>query len=106
MWSRFPEVLGIDNTYKTNRFSIYLFEVIGITDQKSMANFAFGLINTEKEDGYQWLCEKLETLRQELHVPAPSVIITDKENALKNALKDVFPQAQQQLCIYHINANV
>ncbi|PTB59441.1 hypothetical protein M431DRAFT_478516 [Trichoderma harzianum CBS 226.95] len=26
--------------------------------------------------------------------------------ALKNALKAVFPSAQQQLCIYHVNANV
>lgn len=106
MWRQFPEVLGLDNTYKTNRFHMYLFEVIGITDQKSVANFAFGLINTEKEDGFLWLCQQLEDLRQDLHVPAPTVMITDKETALKNALKSVFPSAQQQLCVYHINANV
>ncbi|EAQ84339.1 hypothetical protein CHGG_08353 [Chaetomium globosum CBS 148.51] len=85
MWRQFPEVLGLDNTYKTNRFHMYLFEVIGITDQKSVANFAFGLINTEKEDGFLWLY---------------------KETALKNALTATFPGAQQQLCVYHINAKV
>lgn len=106
MWRQFPEVLGLDNTYKTNRFHMYLFEVIGVTDQKSVANFAFGLINTEKEDGFLWLCQRLEDLRQDLHVPAPAVMITDKELALKNALKSVFPGSQQQLCVYHINANV
>lgn len=106
MWRQFPKVLGIDNTYKTNRFNIYLFEVIGITDQKSVANFAFGLINTEKEDGFLWLSQRLEEVRQELHVPAPTVVITDKEMALKNALETVFPGAQQQLCVYHVNANV
>jgi hypothetical protein len=106
MWRQFPKVLGLDNTYKTNRFHMYLFEAIGITDQKSVANFAFGLINTEKEDGFLWLCQRLEDLRQDLHVPAPTVLITDKEMALKNALETVFPSGQQQLCVYHINANI
>lgn len=105
-WKRFPEVLGLDNTYKTNRFKMYLFQVTGITDQKSVANFGFGLINTEKKEGYDWLCDRLDDLRQQLGIPAPSVVITDKEKALKNALERVFPKAQQQLCLYHINANV
>jgi hypothetical protein len=71
-----------------------------------VANFAFGLINTEKEDGFLWLCERLEELRQDLHVPAPTVFITDKEMALKNALMTVFPSGQQQLCVHHIKANI
>lgn len=52
MWKRFPEVLSLDNTYKTNTFKMCLFQVTGITDQKSIANFSFGLINTEKEEGF------------------------------------------------------
>lgn len=106
MWAKFPEVLGLDNTYKTNRFKMYLFQITGVTDQKSVINFGFGLINTEKEEGFQWLCTQLDDFRNSLHVPAPSVIITDKELALKNALLRVFPQTQQQLCVYHINANI
>lgn len=106
MWKHFPEVLGLDNTYKTNRFQMYLFQVTGLTDQRSIANFGFGLINTEREEGYEWLCRQLDQFRHELEIPSPSVIITDKETALKNALADTFPDAQQQLCVYHINANV
>jgi hypothetical protein len=53
MWKRFPEVLGMDNTYKTNRFGLCLFQVTGVTDQKSVANLAFGLINGEKEQDFQ-----------------------------------------------------
>lgn len=106
MWQRFPEVLGVDNTYKTNRFKLYLFQVTGVTDQKSLANFAFGLINTEKEEGFRWLCESLNALRIQLTVLPPTVIITDKETALKNALLGVFPLAQQQLCVFHINSNI
>jgi hypothetical protein len=106
MWKRFPEVLGLDNTYKTNRFKMYLFQVTGVTDQKSLANFGFGLINNEREGGFMWLCETLESFRIALDVKAPSVVITDKEIALKNAVAWVWPRTQQQLCVYHINAHI
>ncbi|KAJ3453831.1 hypothetical protein MRS44_018463 [Fusarium solani] len=105
-WKRFPEVLGLDNTCKTNRFKMPFFQVTGISDQRSVVNFAFGLIDNEKEDAYLWLCRQLDACRRDLHLPAPSVIITDKEKALKNALNQVFPTTQQQLCVWHINANV
>lgn len=95
MWKRFPEVIGLDNTYKTNRFKIYLFQATGVSDQKSLLNFAFGLVNNEREEGFQWLCNMLDTLRQEVSAPAPTIVITDKEQALKNALDNVFPDAQQ-----------
>jgi hypothetical protein len=106
MWKRFPEVLGMDNTYKTNRFNLCLFQVTGVTDQKSVANLAFGLINGEKEQDFQWLLQQLETFRISLDLPIPSIVITDQDNALKNALLSLWPQTQQQLCVYHINANV
>lgn len=77
-----------------------------MSDQRSVVNFAFSLINNKKEEAYLWLCQQLDTCRRELHLPTPSVVITDKEKALKNALNQVFPAAQQQLCVWHINANV
>lgn len=106
MWKQCPEVLGIDNTYKTNRFNMYLFEITIVTDQNSVANVGFGLVNTETQGGYEWLCHQLDQLRSSLKIPVPNVIITDKEPALKNAISLSFLSAQQQLCVYHINANV
>lgn len=106
MWKRFPEVLGLDNTYQTNRFKLYLFQVVGVTDQRSLAQFGFGLINTEKQAGYEWLCKQLDSIRRQLFVSKPGVVITDKEKALKNTLASRFPDAQQQLCVFHMNSNV
>src|SRR6266480_3795125 len=36
----------------------------------------------------------------------PSVIITDQELALINAVRHVFPLAKQALCIWHVEKNV
>ncbi|EXU94915.1 MULE transposase domain protein [Metarhizium robertsii] len=106
MWKKFPEVLGLDNTYKTNRFGLHLFQATGVMDQKTLANFTFGLINGEKEHHFQWLCDRLDELRIDIGADTPEVIITDKEQALRAALTNTFPGAQQQLCVYHILANV
>ncbi|KID81917.1 hypothetical protein MGU_10765 [Metarhizium guizhouense ARSEF 977] len=106
MWKKFPGVLGLDNTYKTNRFGFHPFQATSVTDQKSLANFAFGLINSEKEHHFQWLCDRLDELRINIGADMPEVIITDKEQALRAALTNTFPGAQQQLCAYHILANV
>ena len=106
MWKRFHEVLGLDNTYKTNRHSLYLFEVTGVTDHNSLANFAFGLMSGEKEVDFTYICKQLDLLRQELDIPAHEVVITDMEAALKNAVATTWPDTQQQMCIFHINQKV
>lgn len=72
MWKRFPEVLGLDNTYKTNRFKMCLFQVTGVTDQKSVANFAFGLVGTERQEGYDWLCDRLGEFREQQRSRSPA----------------------------------
>lgn len=52
MWKRNPEVLSMDNTYKTNRFKMPFLNVTGITSTDSTFNMAFGLLNREDEEAY------------------------------------------------------
>lgn len=50
--------------------------------------------------------ERLEDLRSVVTADEPHVVITDFEKALKNALENVWPDTQQQICLWHINKNV
>ncbi|EGY23413.1 uncharacterized protein VDAG_04851 [Verticillium dahliae VdLs.17] len=84
MWKRFPEVLGLDNTYKTNRFKMPFFQVTGTTDISSLFNCAFGLVSNERREGYDFLLQSIESIRTEIGAAQPHL----------------------QLCIFHINANV
>lgn len=106
MCKMFPKALGIDNTYKTNRYNMYLSEFAVVTDQRSVANVVFGVVNTEREEGYRWLCDQVKKVLEEEETSMPKVAITDKKAALKNALALVFPDTQQQLWVWHINVNV
>ncbi|KAM4061718.1 MULE transposase [Hirsutella rhossiliensis] len=106
MWKRFPEVISFDNTYNTNRFKLPLFQATGQTCLKSVYNAAFGLIDNERREGFQFLADGIRRLVDRHAIQLPNVVITDFDKQLKAALEDRFPDAQQQLCIFHINSNV
>lgn len=106
MWQRYPQVLSIDNTYKTNRFKMPFFSCTGQTGTGSVFNRAFGLTLDEKYESCLWLIECLAEIQQRICAPAPKVVITDFDEEMKRALKEVYLQTQQQICIFHINKNI
>jgi hypothetical protein len=106
MWKRFPEVISFDNTYNTNRFKLPLFQATGQTCLGTVFNAAFGLIDNERREGFQFLAESIRQLAQQHSIREPEVIVTDFDDSMKAALNDQFPDVQQQLCIHHINSNV
>ncbi|KJZ68513.1 hypothetical protein HIM_12097 [Hirsutella minnesotensis 3608] len=106
MWNRFPETMSFDNTYNTNRFKLPLFQVTGQTCLKSVYNAAFGLIDNERREGFQFLAEAVRELNDRHKIPLPNVVITDYDQQMKAALESQYPESQQQVCVQHINANV
>ena len=106
MWKRFPEVISFDNTYNTNRFKLPLFQATGQTCLGSVFNAAFGLIDNERLEGFQFLAQSIRQIMEQHSIRQPDVIVTDFDNQMKAALNDQFPDVQQQLCIHHINSNV
>ncbi|KAJ3455341.1 hypothetical protein MRS44_013941 [Fusarium solani] len=92
MWKWF---ISFDNTYNTNRFKLPLFQATGTDlprDRSSMPP--------------SFLSESIRQLTEQQSIRQPDVIITDFDDSMKAALNDQFPEAQQQLCIHHINSNV
>jgi hypothetical protein len=106
MWRRFSEVVSFDNTYNTNRFKLPLFQVTGQTCLGTVFNAAFGLIDNERLEGFQFLATGVRTLLDQYSIRSPDVVITDFDDQMKKALGMEFPDAQQQICIHHINSNV
>jgi len=106
MWKRFSEVISFDNTYNTNRFKLPLFQVTGQTCLGTVFNAAFGLIDNERLEGFQFLAKGIGTLLSQNGIRVPDVAVTDFDDQMKKALGIEFPDTQQQLCIHHINSNV
>ena len=105
-WKKNPEIVSFDNTYKVNRFNMPLLQITGITALYTTFTAAFCLVSSEVEAAFQWPLEVLRELAEQRGIPHPQIILSDMCLAFKNAAESVFPQSQQQLCIWHTSKNV
>lgn len=87
----FPQVLLVDCTYKTNKYKLPLFEMIGVTSIDKSFNVAYAFLSHEREENYVWALERLYSLL--LPNRLPRVFVTDCEMALINGIKRIFPQS-------------
>jgi len=101
----FSNVLLMDNTYKTNKYRLPLLEIVGVTSTGLTFSAAFVLMSTECQNNFTWVLQKLRGLFFKGDV-YPTIIISDRDLALMNAIEVVFPKATNLLCRFHINKNV
>ena len=95
----------IDNTYKTNRYKLSLLDFVGVTPMGMTFFTGFAYLEGECVNNVVWALEQFRGLflrRDRL----PVVIITDRDLALMNGVKTVFPECTNLLCRFHIDKNV
>ncbi|XP_061998983.1 protein FAR1-RELATED SEQUENCE 7-like [Rosa rugosa] len=65
--------------------------------------FGVALVVDEKEEIYDWLFNQfIESMQQK----RPLSVLTDGDEAMKNAMERVMPQTRQRLCAWHIGRNI
>ena len=99
-----PDVLLIDSTYSTNRYNMPLAYITGHTSQNGSFDIGYAFIAAERTEHYGLLIQHLSQLwRDDLDLFPPQIIITDKEKALKNALRvnSFFSNVPQILCQWY-----
>jgi hypothetical protein len=106
MWQQFSSCLQIDATYKTNCYQMPLVTVVTVSSEKTSMPICYGLLNNEQVATYEWFLQQLSRFQQAGNIAPPKVIITDKDDQLRAAARRIFPNAQLQLCVFHINSNV
>ena len=99
-------MLILDATYKTNKYKLPLLVITGVTALNTSFYVAFAFKKSEQTPDYVWVTEQLKELYDELHIPYPSVLLTDVQGALINACVTVFPTAAHMLCIWHVEKNI
>jgi len=95
----------IDSTYKINRYRLPLVDFVGMTPTGMTFFAGFAHLEGERVNNIVWALERFRGLflrRDRL----PVVIVTDRDLALINAVKNVFPECTNLLCRFHIDKNV
>jgi len=98
-------VFLIDNTYKINRYKLPLLDFIGVTPAGMTFSTGFAYLEGERLNNMVWALERFQGLflRRDAFL---GVIVTDRDLALMNAVKTVFPECTNLWCWFYINKNV
>ncbi|KAM0838344.1 hypothetical protein ACQ4PT_061034 [Festuca glaucescens] len=102
-YDAFGGVVVFDSTYRVNKYNLPFVPFIGVNHHRSTTVFGFGIVSDEKTKSYVWLLEAFLESAQQNH---PRSVITDGDHAMARAISKVFPNADHQLCSWHIEQNM
>ena len=94
----------MDCTYKTNRYQLPLMEIVRVTSTEMTFSVVFAYLKEEQEDNFNWCLDSLKFLIHSRLMPF--IVVTDRDLALANALKRIFPISRHFLCRWHIRENI
>ena len=83
-----------------------LFNICAVTGNNKTIQIGLVFMSREKQADYKWALGKLKEVMTELGIPEPTVVVTDRELALMNALDALFLCSDHILCRWHVNMNV
>jgi hypothetical protein len=99
-----PDVILIDATYRTNKYNLPGIHFMAVTAVGMTASIGLALVANEKEPLYTLAVSTFrELVMGDAHI---EVFLTDDEDALRNAISEVYPGITQLLCLWHINKNI
>jgi hypothetical protein len=102
---KYNRVFLMDCTYKTNRFRMPLFHLIGLSPCNTTFSIAFCLMSEENEVSYTWVLQTIFGWIGPISSHNPT-LCSDRELALVNAIDYLYPDWSHLLCIWHINQAV
>ena len=102
IYESFHDVVFLDTTSNTNRFQMMLCVIVVIDNHFRSRIVASAIIEDETLDTFQWI---LMTLFGETGIN-PRVIFTDSDPSLISAIKEIHPNTNHLLCIFHIDLNL
>ena len=102
LYNKYNDIVIIDTTYNTNRFQMMLCIITVIDNNYKTRIVACAVIEDETVDTYRWI---LDSILNETDV-SPRIVFSDSDPAIIRSIKEVFPNVQHLLCIFHIDLNL
>ena len=103
------DIIMIDCIYKTNKYNMPLCHLTGRTSTGKTFDIGYCFVANEREETYNLIIADItQIFTDHISGKKPEVLVTDKETALKNALRksEFFSQIPQIICQWHVAMNV
>lgn len=101
--SNFGDVVFFDTTYIKNEYKLPFAPFVGVNHHFQFLLLGCALVADETKSTYIWL---MRAWMRAMGGHAPSVILTDQDNALKEAIAEVFPDSRHCFCLWHIFSKI
>ncbi|KAF5447918.1 hypothetical protein F2P56_033434 [Juglans regia] len=98
-YSSFCDVVFFDTFYVRNKYKVPFVPIIGVNHHFQYILLGCALIGEMNTPTYVWL---MRTWLKAVGSQAPTVIITDHDKFLKEAVADAFPDSRHSFCLWHI----
>ncbi|XP_022031136.1 protein FAR1-RELATED SEQUENCE 5-like [Helianthus annuus] len=97
-YKAFGDVLAFDATYSTNRYKMVFVPFTGVDHHFQCVAFGAGLISTESIESYVWLLKAF----LKSHGTQPTLVLSDQDPSMLQAVPMVFTESHHRLCMWHI----
>ncbi|XP_074296424.1 protein FAR1-RELATED SEQUENCE 5-like [Silene latifolia] len=87
------DVIVFGTSYSSNKYKLLCAPFVGVINPCYYVMFGCAFIADEKTDTFVWL---LETFKEAMSNKSPGIIVTERDLAIANAIRQVFPQAKHQ----------
>ncbi|KAM0902367.1 hypothetical protein ACQ4PT_019396 [Festuca glaucescens] len=95
----YGEIICFDTTYSTNKYNMPFAPIIGINGHGRTIVYGWALLKDQTAETFEWIFESfLEVMEQK----KPTLILTDQDQAMRNAILAIFPDAWHRFCLWHI----
>jgi hypothetical protein len=95
----------LDSTHTRSQYNLTLLIIVGIDSEDRVLPLAWILVPSENETWWTWFCERLrEAFKNTFH--PETLIISDREKGLFNAVKSELPYAYHAMCCQNIAENI
>ena len=102
-YKTFGHLLAFDSTYKCNEYNKKLVMLVGVNHNLKTVTFGCALVVYENEASFIWV---LEQLVEAGDGQKPETVVIDRDKAMANAIKVIFPEARHRLCLWHLIKSV
>lgn len=95
-------MVEFDITYKKKKYNYPLIIFSGCNHHSQTVIFGATLISDKMIETYRWL---LRLFLECIEDKYPEAVVTDRDGAMREAIKHVFLDATHWLCAWHLNKN-
>ncbi|TVU18717.1 hypothetical protein EJB05_34829, partial [Eragrostis curvula] len=102
-YQSFGDVVVFDSTYRMNRYKMPFVPFVGLNHHRCTTVFGCGIVSNERVESFVWL---LGAFMRAMCQQKPKSIITDGDNAMMNAIRQVLPGVYHRICSWHLEKNI